>query len=476
MIAETERTPRPRTASLTPRLFLAIIAGKSVGWVIRRLGRGGGTSLPGMIARRIDPDLLETIAQRRPVPIVAVTGSNGKTTTVRFTAALLRGEQVVASYDSTGSNLVQSVTSLALKVADLRGRLPQGVLLAEVDEGALPTIAREVHPSVVVVIDLFRDQLDRYGELYAVANAIAGVAYSMAPDAVWVSNVDDPLVAGMAKDVTARQVTFGLELDRSTDRITRAADTIRCPRCQSGLVYRQVYLSHLGDYNCPSCGFARPTADVAVTAFEARGGAETRLTARLPSGAIDLVVPQAGVHIAYDVAAALAVMVALGVEPTHAAESLASVGPAFGRLEHIQAGDRRIVLGFTKNPTSYNTTLTTLAASDEPRQLLVAVSNTRVDGEDFAWLWDVDFESVAGRLERVTASGTRADELANRLKYAGVDPARVAIVPDHRQALDAALAAVGPGGTLTILAGYTPTVALRGEMHRRGWVRRIWET
>lgn len=461
---------------MTPRLFVAIMAGKSVGWVIRRLGRGGGTSLPGMIARRIDPDLLETIMRRRQVPVVAITGSNGKTTTVRFTAALLRGEQVVANYDPTGSNLVQSVTSLAVKVADLRGRLPRGVLLAEVDEGALPTIAREVHPGVVLVIDLFRDQLDRYGELYAVADAIAGVANTLPPDAVWVSNVDDPLVAGMAMKVAARQVTFGLDLNRSTDRITRAADTIRCPRCQSGLVYRQVYLSHLGDYGCPSCGFARPSPDVAITEFEMRDGVETRLTARLPSGAIDLVIPQAGVHIAYDVAAALAVMVALGVEPAHAAESLASVGPAFGRLEKIQAGDRKIVLGFAKNPTSYNTTLMTLATSDEPRQLLVAASNTLVDGEDFAWLWDVDFESVAHRVERVTASGTRADELANRLKYAGVDPARIAIVPDQRQALDEALAAVGPGRTLTVLAGYTPTVELRNEMQRRGWVRRIWET
>ncbi len=476
MIAETDRTPRPGTANLTPRLFLAIVVGKTTGWIIRRLGRGGGTSLPGRVARAIDPDLLETIVGRRPIPIVAVTGSNGKTTTVRFAAALLRGEQVVASYDSTGSNLVQSVTSLALRVADLRGRMPHGVLLAEVDEGALPTIAREVQPRVVVVMDLFRDQLDRYGELYAVANAIAGVANGMAPDAVWVSNVDDPLVARMAKDVTARQVTFGLELDRSTDRITRAADTIRCPRCQSDLAYRQVYLSHLGDYRCASCGFARSKADVAVTAFETRGGAETRLTVKLPSRSIDLVIPQAGVHIAYDVAAALAIMVALGIEPAHAAESLASVKPAFGRLEQIQAGDRRIVLGFTKNPTSYNTTLATLATSNEPSHLLAAVSNTLVDGEDFAWLWDVDFESAASRLERVTVSGTRADELANRLKYAGVDPARVAIVPDYRKALDVALGAVGPGGTLTILAGYTPTIELRDEMHRRGWVRRIWET
>jgi UDP-N-acetylmuramyl tripeptide synthase len=333
-----------------------------------------------------------------------------------------------------------------------------------------------VRPDALLVTNLLRDQLDRYGELYAVAGAIGTVARTMAPDAAFVFNADDPLVADMALDVKIRQVRFGLDLDHSTDRVTRAADTIRCPRCRSDLVYRQVYLSHMGAYGCPQCGFARPELDVAVTALQTRGIAETRLTVRLSSGEIHLVVPQSGVHIAYDVAGALAILVGLGIEPAHAAESLASVGPAFGRLEQIRAGDRRIILGFAKNPTSYNTTLHTLAAANEPRQLLVAASNTLVDGEDFAWLWDVDFESVAQGLDRVTASGTRADELANRLKYAGVDPDRVVIVEDRRTALNSALSAIGPEGTLTIVAGYTPTVELREELRRRGWVGRTWET
>jgi lipid II isoglutaminyl synthase (glutamine-hydrolysing) len=181
-------------------------------------------------------------------------------------------------------------------------------------------------------------------------------------------------------------------------------------------------------------------------------------------------VPQVGVHIAYNVAAALAVMVGLGIAPVHARETLAAVRPAFGRIEVIQADDKRIILGFVKNPTSYNTTLRAVAFALEPRQLLVAASNTPVDGEDFAWLWDVDFESIAPRLERVTVSGTRAPELANRLKYAGVDPSRTTVVEDRRRALDVALSAVEPAGQLTILAGYTPMIELRGLLHQRGWV------
>ncbi|MGZ6339094.1 MAG: MurT ligase domain-containing protein [Candidatus Limnocylindrales bacterium] len=470
------RKPAGAAARLTPRLFAALAAGKAAGAAARLLGRGGGTSLPGMVARRIEPAILDTIIRRRGVPVVAITGSNGKTTTARFTAALLRGEDVPVSYHPAGANLVQSVTSLAVNFADLRGKLPEGVLVAEVDEGTLPRIAPEMAPRVVLVTDLFRDQLDRYGELYAVADAIESVARSLPGEAVLVSNADDPLVASMAPDIAARRITFGFDLDHDTDRITRAADTIRCPRCRADLEYRHVYLSHMGDYRCPACGFARPPLDVAVTEVAVDGMARTRFTVRLPSGAsLDLEVPQSGVHIAYDAAAAIAAVVALGVEPSHAAAALATVGPAFGRLEQIQAGDRRIILGFAKNPTSFNANLRALATEGEPRQLLMAASNTLVDGEDFAWLWDVDFESAASCVQRATVSGTRADELANRLKYAGVDPGRMTIVEDRRLALDAALDAVAPGGTLTILAGYTPTIELRQEMHRRGWVGRYWE-
>ncbi len=476
MTARIARRPPPgRPPSLSPRLFAALVAGKTAGTATRLLGRGGGTSLPGMVARRVDPAVLDTLVRRTGVPVVAITGSNGKTTTARFTSALLRGEGIAVSHNSAGANLVQGVTSLAVGFADLRGRLPDGVLVAEVDEGALPRVAPEMAPRALLVTDLFRDQLDRYGELYAVADAIESVARSLPPEAAWIVNADDPMVASLAPEREGRRVTFGFDLDRSTDRITRAADTIRCPRCRSDLVYDHVYLSHMGAYRCPGCGFTRPPLDVAVTALEVPGIAETRFTVRLPTGEQELQVPQSGVHIAYDAAAALAILVGLGVEPVHARASLASVGPAFGRLELIQAGDRRIILGFAKNPTSYNTTLRALASEGEPRQLLVAASNTLVDGEDFAWLWDVDFESAASRIERVTVSGTRADELANRLKYAGVDPGIMTVVGARPAALDAALAGLEPGGRLTILAGYTPTLELRDEMRRRGWVGPFWE-
>ncbi len=428
-----------------------------------------------MVARRLDPGILQALVADQGIPVVAITGSNGKTTTARFTAAILRAAGLPVAHNQAGANLVQGVTSLAITAADMRGHVEPVVLVTEIDEGALPRVAPEIRPRAVLVTNLFRDQLDRYGEIYAVADAFEVVASALPPDSVLVVNADDPIVAGLAPARDGRRVTFGFDLPTSTDTITRAADTIRCPACRADLEYEHVYLSHMGSWRCPACGLARPALDVAVTAVEVKGLSETRFTIRTPDGEHAFSVPQSGLHVAYDAAAAVALAVGLGVPIDAAPAALASVGPAFGRLERIMAGDHEVVLGFAKNPTSYNATLRALATEELPRYLLIAVSNTLVDGEDFGWLWDVDFEASVPRIETATVSGLRADELANRLKYAGLDPVRMTVIEDRVPALDAALASTPAGEPLTIVAGYTPTIELREEMRRRGWVGRYWE-
>jgi UDP-N-acetylmuramyl tripeptide synthase len=474
MTSQISRRPAGAKHSPSFRTVLALAAGKTAARATRLVGRGGGTAITGMVARKVDPRILDKLVRVPGVPVVAITGSNGKTTTARFTAALLRGEGITVCHNSAGANLVQGVTSLAVSYADMRGRLPDGVLVVEVDEGALPRVAPETLPRALLVTDLFRDQLDRFGEIYAVADAIESVATALPPDAALIVNADDPMVATMAEKREGKRVTFGLSIKRSTDQITRAADTIRCPRCQADLKYRHVYLSHMGDYSCPACGFARPKLDVAVTALEVAGLDRTRCEIQTPTGRIHLEIPQSGVHIAYDAAGAIAIMVGLGLSLEHAAESMASVGPAFGRLETIDAGGKTVILAFAKNPTSYNTTLRALATEGEPHYLLIAASNTLVDGEDFGWLWDVDFESMAPRIERVVVSGTRADELANRLHYAGVASGKVRVVEDRVPALTEALALLPAGERLVVLSGYTPLIELRNEMRRRGWTGRYW--
>jgi UDP-N-acetylmuramyl tripeptide synthase len=254
-----------------------------------------------------------------------------------------------------------------------------------------------------------------------------------------------------------------------------AADSIRCARCQHDLAYTSVYISHLGAFRCPGCGYARPRLDIAVTRVQLTPTGATHVTMETPVSPLDLYLPLPGLHNVYNAAATIAAAVSTDLDLSLAAQALAAVRPAFGRLEEITAGERRIVLAFVKNPISYNTTLRSILQCPGPKHVLAAHSNTSVDGEDFAWLWDVDLEELAPQVASLVTGGTKAEELALRYKYAGVPEERMRVIRDLPTALDAALGNVEPGALLYILSGYTQTRALRGVMQQRGWVPPFWE-
>jgi lipid II isoglutaminyl synthase (glutamine-hydrolysing) len=467
------------TPSARARLTLALAGGKAAGTAARMLGVGGGTSFPGIVARTIDPRVLEKAAAASNARKVIVTGSNGKTTTCRMLAALAKAGGLRVTQNRSGSNLLQGVTSAAVAESDLLGRMYSQMLLLEVDEATVRLVAPELRPDTFLITNIFRDQLDRFGELYSMARKLEGVIDGLPASATVVLNGDDPLVASLAPGAPARRLHFGILADGAGEREPEhAADTIRCVRCQHMLSYRVVHLSHLGDYQCPACGNARPALDVAVTEIRP-SDAGSEITVETPAGGYTLAVPLPGMHNVYNAVAALAGEIALArprpLEPAQARRALAGVRPAFGRLEQIRAGDRQVVLAFVKNPTSYNTTLREVLRRPGRKHVLAAHSNTVVDGEDFAWLWDTDIEALTPQLASLVVGGTRAEEVWLRFKYAGADPAITQVLPGRLAALDAALEATPPGDCLYIFAGYTPMRELRGIMQRRGWVRPTWE-
>ncbi len=478
----TAPAPVRPAAAAQARFALALAAAKTAGAASRILKFGGGTSYPGKIARRIDPDVLAKIAAASDARTAIITGSNGKTTSCRMLAALAHAGEVRVAQNRSGSNLVPGVIAAAVRGTNLRGRMDAQLLLLEVDEATVRLVAPELQPDTLVITNIFRDQLDRFGELYAMAGKLAAVIESLPATATVVLNGDDPLVASLAPHAQARRLYFGVQagLGESASQVPEhAADTIRCVRCQHELTYRAVYLSHLGDYECPECGTARPPLDIAVTAIQpaADGGAEIKI--ETPAGTIPLDLPLAGTHNVYNAAAAVAAATALSIpqpaDQDQARRAMAGLRPAFGRLENIQAGDQQVVLAFVKNPTAYNTTLREVLRRPGPKHVLAAHSNTAVDGEDFAWLWDTDLEQLVPRLASLTVSGTRADEVALRFKYAGARPEATTVLPARSDALRAALAATPTGEPLYILAGYTPMRELRGIMQRRGWVAPSWK-
>jgi lipid II isoglutaminyl synthase (glutamine-hydrolysing) len=465
---------------LIDRFALALAAGKAASRASRVLRFGGGTSFPGKLARRIDPDVLQKIATANSARKVIITGSNGKTTTCRMLAALAQAGGLKVTQNRSGSNLVQGVISAAVRGTDLRGRMDASLLLLEVDEATVRLVAPELRPDAIVITNIFRDQLDRFGELYSMAGALAAVIESLPASATVVLNADDPLVASLAPEAVARRLYYGIRVGGAQSQVPEhAADTIRCLRCQRQLSYHAVYLSHLGDYECPECGNARPGLDVAVTAIQPSSDAGAEIKVETPAGTFPLAVPLAGVHNVYNAVAAVAAATALSLprpqDPEQAPRAMAGLRPAFGRMEQIRAGDRQVVLAFVKNPTAYNATLREVLRRPGGKHVLAAHSNTDIDGEDFAWLWDVDLEQLVPQLASLVVSGTRAEEVALRFKYAGVKPGMAQVLPGRAAALDAALDETPAGESLYILAGYTPMRELRGVMQRRGWVRPAWK-
>jgi lipid II isoglutaminyl synthase (glutamine-hydrolysing) len=459
------------------RLALALAAGKGSGAAGRFLNVSGGTSLPGAIARRVDPLVLQKVAAASKARKAAITGSNGKTTTCRMLAALAQANGISVAQNRSGSNLLQGVTSVAVRGADLRGRMRAQLLLLEVDEATMRRVTPEVTPDMVLVTNIFRDQLDRFGELYSMARMLEAAIEALPRHGSAVLNGDDALVASLAPRAQARRLYFGLRVDGVGSEVPEhSADTIRCVHCQHALTFRQVYMSHLGDYECRGCGTKRPDLDIAVTAIHASPDGGNDVTAETPAGPMQVHVPLPGLHNVYNAAAAIAGAFALGtLEPGSARSALESLRPAFGRLEEIKAGGRRAVLSFVKNPTSYNATLRLILQRPGRKHVLAAHSNTVVDGEDFAWLWDVDLEALVPDLASLVVSGTRAEEVALRMKYAGANLTDIRVIPGRQTALDTALARIPPDEPLYILAGYTPMREFRRIMQRRGWVPPFWE-
>src|SRR2546425_4501145 len=416
------------------RLALAISAGKLAGASGRWLRIGGGTSLPGLIARRIDPDVLKSVVGASKAKKIVITGSNGKTTTARMTAAMAVNNGKRVSHNRAGSNMLQGVTSVAVNFADIFGRLDSDVLLFEIDEGTMPLAMPEIKPDVVVITNIFRDQLDRYGELYSVAKALDKTLEDLPESSTILLNGNDPQVANFGLKAKAKLLFFGLETTEvGTPVPEQSADIIRCIHCQEDLQYKVAYMSHLGLYSCPNCGYTLPPLDIAATSIKLApdGESPTHVELRTPQGNLSLEIPLPGVHNVYNATAAIGAAMAAGFKMDKAPAAIASMRPAFGRLEKIQAGDQTIYLAFVKNPTSFNLMLRLIKQHAAEKHALMVMSNTVVDGEDFAWLWDVDLEEIADQLRDVVCSGTKAEELAMRMKYAEISTDKISIIRER---------------------------------------------
>jgi UDP-N-acetylmuramyl tripeptide synthase len=451
---------------------VAVLAGKATGALSRLGGWGGGTTFPGDVARAIDPKVLRRLAGDLKGGAVLVTGTNGKTTTARLIATLLEGLPARVVANRAGANLIFGATAAAVASAGLDGRLRADWGVFEIDEATLPLAVEEIRPRAVVVGNLFRDQLDRYGELELLARTMHRALERLPEPGRAVLNADDPRVSELGQALPRPPLWYGLE-DPTVGSLSlpHAADARVCPQCGATLEFSAVYVGHDGVYRCPNGDFTRPRPDIAGTSIELDGLDRIRLTA----AGTRLQVPLGGLYNAYNLLAAFAVGRALGLAPGYMAERLASAAPAFGRQERFQHAGRRFTIMLAKNPTGFNQILLESERLAGGRHFLVGLNDRIADGRDVSWIWDVDFELLAGRAELVVPSGERAHDLAVRLKYAGVSAATPP-EPDLDRALDRLMQGTPEGGAAYLLCTYTSMLDLRAGLVRRGWLRPYWAT
>jgi UDP-N-acetylmuramyl tripeptide synthase len=432
----------------------------------RRVGKGG-TTVAGRVLLKLEPDAIAELGRKLDRGSVLVSATNGKTTTSTMLAAILAQASVPLVHNRAGSNMHWGVATALLDA----GRKPDQLGLFEVDEAWLPAVADAVQPRLVLLSNLFRDQLDRYGELELLAERWADTVKRHADRARFALNADDPLVADLGR-TTGNSVYFGLEDDsQALPALQHAADSKHCRNCGHAYVYDAVYLGHLGRYHCPNCGRRRPDPQVIARKVELRGMTGSSIDLETPAGNTRIELKLPGLYNVYNALAAATAALELGATVDQIRAGLEGFGGAFGRVERIPVHGREVLILLVKNPAGANEVLRTLTLEDGQLDLWLALNDRIADGRDISWIWDADFELLNGRVRTVTCSGTRAEEMALRLKYAGID-AKPAIDRDLGHSLDAAVA--GGDGTrpLYALPTYTALLELRDELASRGVVGR----
>jgi len=503
------------------RAGLAVVLGRTAGAISRRIHLGGGTSIVGVVAQRVYPPIVEHLARQLEHGSLVVTGTNGKTTTSSFIAAILRDAGLRVWQNKEGSNLMRGIASSLVIRALPSGRLRRSgkaVAVLEIDEGALPQVIRAITPRVAVFTNLFRDQLDRYGEVDSVMTYWRQAVAMLPQETTLVLNADDPSVAYLGTSFTGRVLYYGID-DLALESIQQQDTTPRhqvidahtCPRCGNEFTYTVWFYSHMGHYFCPHCGYTRPKVDVRAT--HVQSDTFDRLRVQIDDTTTtqqhEVVVPLPGIYNVYNALTAATTALAINIAWEPIISGIEQSKPVFGRGERIQAEGRTIRLLLAKNPTGFNEVLRTLFSNSIPQHILFVLNNNIADGRDISWIWDVDFERCVGQVRTLVVAGDRALDLALRLKYAGIAEDEMMIVPPaplrltqkaetHRrgqgttqnneapesstrslfglkQAMRVALNNVPVGETLFIVPTYTGLLEVHQELEQRGLTPRYWE-
>ncbi|MCC5635784.1 Mur ligase family protein [Nostoc sp. CHAB 5844] len=425
------------------RLGFAVSAAKTVTFGVRSLRLGAASVLPGSIARRIEPRLLQLLSQQIKNGVILIAGTNGKTTTSLLLKTILERKGYRIAHNSTGANLENGLMTALLENTNLVGTLDADYAILEVDENIVPKVLTPLQPRIILCLNLFRDQLDRYGEVDTISKRWTKVISTLPQETVVIPNADDPTLSHLGQQLPQRVLFFGLnEPEQYLEAIQHAVDSIYCPSCGHSLDYQGVYLSHLGDFTCPNCGFSKskPTLDSSEW------------------GQILV-----GLYNKYNTLAAATAAMELGVDEATIKDTINNFQAAFGRAEDLVIDGKKVRILLSKNPVGTNETIRVVNQSTDKTTLMVLNDRTP-DGTDVSWIWDVDTEKLVERGGTIVVSGDRVYDMALRLRYSeksGESQLNLIVEEDLRQAIATALNHTPDNETLHILPTYSAMLEVR---------------
>jgi len=461
------------------RLVTAVWAGKTISSLSRVLGLGAGSTYPGRIMRKIDPQVLAKLSRGFSQGTVMISGTNGKTTTSNMIAHILKKSGRKLTHNKSGANLITGLTTSLVGSCNLLGNLKAEMGLFEVDEATVPLASKEIKPQIMLVTNFFRDQLDRYGELDYTASLIKRSLPNIDYQGTILLNADDPLVANLGQDVEQKVIYYGIEDEALplTD-IVQAADVKYCVHCGELYDYSTVFYGHLGKYKCNHCGNFRPKPSIFASNLEFKNITTTSFNVSTPQGDFGVTINLPGLYNVYNALGAIGCSLMLGLSLEEIKSGLESFLPAFGRMEQIEFPKNPALLILVKNPTGFNEVLRTMLIDKKPKNLLICINDNYADGEDISWLWDVDFEGLLlarNEINFAVTSGLRAGDMALRLKYAGLASEKISLDKNLKDGLERTLAMLPSGENLYILSTYTAMLEMRDIIQKKGYLKNYWE-
>jgi lipid II isoglutaminyl synthase (glutamine-hydrolysing) len=432
------------------RLGLAVGVAKTVTGIVRSLGLGAASVLPGEISRRLHSRLLPLLFEQVSQGVIVVVGTNGKTTTALLLKQILSDRGYTVVHNSSGANLINGLITALLSSADMTGKISADYAILEVDENILPLLLQNCQPKYILALNLFRDQLDRYGEVDTIAQRWGKAISPLPADTTIILNADDPTLSSLGQQLKQKVLYFGLnEPELYLAEIPHAVDSIYCPRCGHLLDYQGVYLSHLGDYHCPSCGFEKSKVTLA--------------SQKHPQILI-------GVYNKYNTLAASVLTQSIGIKTEDIYRTVQNFKAAFGRAEELEIEQKQVRIMLAKNPVGMNETIR--AVNDLKKagksDVTLLVLNDRIpDGTDVSWIWDVDTEELVKLGGTLIVSGDRVYDMALRLAYSSesVDPEKnnfeLIVKEDLPEAISTALEYTKLAETLHIIPTYSAMLEVR---------------